>query len=369
MVVVEHPPLAGIAARADGRETRSELGPVAACADLFHDLRREQALAIDLALVQHQLSQPPKVTQTRGDAAACKGHALSIDRLIGILFDPHAPPQPVRGQFRHRLARDPADDPAQHVRVDGLVVEFVAVISLGLDLLQVFPIAVRPIVSLGFGQGACRCGVKPDIGVRIGIILGIFHARGHIHDLTDSRRGKGAVADFWNDVADKGRVVQCPFDHHDFGQKAGEGLGHRHDGMLAIFLQAAEVPLVDNLSLVQDQHPVGVIGIKRLFPGHRLVAVLRREGDGIDLRPQIRECGGRRIIQWHRRAYAAADLLGGQKLAQVAHGPAQPGKTEIDAVGLGDHLVFRRGKPLHPAQHVRIGILRGQRRGLRHHAL
>jgi hypothetical protein len=146
------PPLAGIAAGAEGREAR-RTWTVAASAILSTTSAGNRRVAVDLAAIQHQLAQPSQIAQARRDAAARKGHALAVDRLIGVLFHAHPAPEPLGGQLGHRLAGDAADDPAQHVGIDGLVVERVTVLALGLDLLQVFPIAVRPVIAAGLGSG------------------------------------------------------------------------------------------------------------------------------------------------------------------------------------------------------------------------
>ena len=61
-------------------------------------LGREQPLAIDLAAVQHQLPQAAQVAQPGRDTAPGKGHALAVDRLIGVLLGTHAAPEPLGGQ-------------------------------------------------------------------------------------------------------------------------------------------------------------------------------------------------------------------------------------------------------------------------------
>jgi hypothetical protein len=66
------------------------------------------------------------------------------------------------GRHRRSAARsviapgDAADDPAQHVGIDRAVVERRAVLAVALDLLEIGPIAVRPVVPLGLGQRAGR---------------------------------------------------------------------------------------------------------------------------------------------------------------------------------------------------------------------
>ena len=51
VLIVEHPPLAGVAGAAKSRESRAELVTVAAFTDSVDHLRREQAFAVYLTLV------------------------------------------------------------------------------------------------------------------------------------------------------------------------------------------------------------------------------------------------------------------------------------------------------------------------------
>ena len=166
VIVMEYPPLAGVAA-VGNRGEPSKLRRVAAGRDRLNHLCREQAFAVDHPAVQHQLPQTPEVTKTRGHTAAREWHALAVNRLISVLLCAHAAPDPFGGEVGHGLSCHRADHPAQHVRVDRLVVELCTVLASRLDLLEVFPVTVRAIVIFGLGQRAGCCGVEPDIGIGI----------------------------------------------------------------------------------------------------------------------------------------------------------------------------------------------------------
>ena len=101
VIVVEHPPLAGVAAVRDCREA-AELRLVTTCRDRLDHLGREQALAVDLAAVQHQLPESPEIAKTRRHAAAGEGHALAVDGLVGILLGAHTAARAVRRPDRSR---------------------------------------------------------------------------------------------------------------------------------------------------------------------------------------------------------------------------------------------------------------------------
>ena len=357
VVVVEHPPLALVAAVRDCR-IAAELRRITARPDPLDHLCGEQATAVDHALVQHQKAKPGQIAQAEIEAAARKGHTLSVDCLIGVLLCPHGAPQAGGCECCHGLPGYAADDPAQHVRVDGPVMERLAVPALGLHLRKVLPVAVRAVLALGFRERAGGSGIAPDIGGRISIVFREPDPRGHVHDLSDRRAAKGAARDLGNEVPDQSAVVQRALGHQDLGQKAGHGLGHRHCGVLAVFGQASEVALIDHAALVKHKNAVRVVGVKRGFPRHRLILTHGHKGQAIDPGAEIGKLDRRGVGQWNRCVQAAADLLGGQELPQVADRPSEPGKAEVDRLGLGDDLVLWRRKALHPAHDGGIGVLR-----------
>ena len=149
--IVEDPPLTCIAAVWDCGEP-TELVRIAAIADFGDNLRRENTLSINGAFVEHQQAKPPQVAQSGADAATGKGNTLAIDRLVSVLLGPHWPPQPFRCHIGYGLVGDTADNPAQHIGVDGLVMERIAMVAFGLHLLQIFPVPVWSFIVIRLGE-------------------------------------------------------------------------------------------------------------------------------------------------------------------------------------------------------------------------
>ena len=100
-----------------------------------------------------------------------------------------------------------------------------------------------------------------------------------------------------------------------FGQKPGEGLGHRHDGVLAVLFETAKVALIHHLALVYDEHAICVVGVERLFPCHLCGAVDGHEGQRVDLAGQVDQLETRR---------EAADRVGRAMVCALVHDRLSP---------------------------------------------
>ncbi|OQC35647.1 MAG: hypothetical protein BWX64_02371 [Acidobacteria bacterium ADurb.Bin051] len=222
---------------------------------------------------------------------------------------------------------------------------------------QVVEVAVRPGVPRGLRQRARRPRVGPDVGVRIRVLLAVVERRGHVHDLPHGGVPEGARRELGDEAAHRRRLVEPPLGHQDLGEQPGERLGHRHRGVAARLVEAAGVPLVDDLSLMEDQDAVGVVRRERRLPAHRLRAAEGRELHPVDPRVE-------RARERPRRAEPPAHLLRRHELPDMADRPAQLREAEVVGFRLHDEPVGRRRRTLHPAETHRIALRRTQPRRL-----
>ena len=106
---------------------------------------------------------------------------------------------------------------------------------------------------------------------------------------------------------------------------------------------------------MQDHDAVGVVGVQRLRPGHRVVAADRLKRHGVD----IGALGARQLGD---RAVAARDDARRHELAHVRERPALLRKARPAAVGEANELVRRRRRADHPAHDDGIAGARVERR-------
>ena len=181
----------------------------------------------------------------------------------------------------------------------------------------------------------------------IGVVLAEVQRRRHIHNLADGCRAESTPLEFRNNRRHQSSFIENPFGNKNFSQQASHRLRHRHGRVLASFIQASEVALVDDAPFMQDQDAVGVVGRQRLLPGHLSITTDRLERNRVDT-------GVRLARKRHRRAKTAADLRRRQEFPEMADRPAHLGEAEIIRIGLPDQLVRGRWKSLHPSQRLRV---------------
>ncbi len=130
VLIVEKPPHAAVAAAFQRRVAGfSKRFLATAAANIGYHVRRKEPLAVELALVEHQLADAAEITEARAQTAAREGRALAVDGYVGILLGTHVPPDALRQQLGHFQAGNAGYDPAEGVGVDRLVVKRVAVIT------------------------------------------------------------------------------------------------------------------------------------------------------------------------------------------------------------------------------------------------
>jgi hypothetical protein len=143
--------------------------------------------------------------------------------------------------------------------------------------------AGRPGIVGRARQHPAGADVMPDFGALVGVVLGVFHAGGHIHDLAHRGVAIGRVGKFGDIFRHQCIVVEAAFRNQHRAERAEERLGdgHRHVG--GVRAHHAEVTLVDNPPPVQHDDRVGVVGLQRLCPAHPVGAAERLERQGIDV--------------------------------------------------------------------------------------
>ena len=113
--------------------------------------------------------------------------------------------------------------------------------------------------------------------------------------------------------------------------------------MLALRLEHAGISLINNLSAVQDNNPVGICGGKRILPVHRNRLAERQE---LELAQGLDFAAG----QCLNRANATSNLGCRDQLAKIRKTPAQTRKRVSTAIRKLNQLVRGGWRPDHPAQ-------------------
>lgn len=113
-------------------------------------------------------------------------------------------------------------------------------------------------------------------------------AGGHVHQLAHGSVAERRHGQFGHVLSHLAGGVELTFGHQKRRQCAGKGLGNRHGGMLPLGLQHAEVALIHHPPSMENDDPIGVIGLKRRFPGHWRATPKRDEGQRIDAFARVR---------------------------------------------------------------------------------
>ena len=358
MVVVRDPPHVLVRPAGQQRVARlGEGGALAAARDLGHRRGRDRLLPVHAAAVAHGLAEARQVAQRGVEPAAAGFGAHAVDHEVRILLGTDALPDLLAQQFGQGLVAGAAQDPRQHLGVDRLVGEGIAMRAVLLQGLEEVVEGLRARVVGALRQHAPGAGVVPDLGLGIGIVLRVLHADGHVHHLAHRGVAIGGAGHL-GQVARHGRGgVELAFGHEDGRQRADEGLGDRHREVRPLRRQRAGIAFEHHLPAVQHEDAVGVGACEHLLEVQVLAAADRLEAHlpGIDRR------GGRG--QGLRGAGAAPHVGGGHQLADVREGPARARVHVAARVVEGDEPVRRRREALHPAQCLDRGGGRvGQRR-------
>ena len=211
-----------------------------------------------------------------------------------------------------------------------------------LDRLEEGEVAARAGVVGGRWQRAAGAGVGPDVGLGVGVVLGVVQRGGHVEHLAQGGVAEGAVGELRHQLADEGSFVERALGHQRFADQPGDRFGHRHHAVQGGLVQAAGVALVDDPAAMQHQQPVGAIDREGLVPGHRRVAVGGPEAHLVDRRVEgVGEGAG--------GVGSAAYPRGGHQLAEVTDRPAELVAGEVVLVGEADGALLRRREALHPA--------------------
>uniref|UniRef100_A0A0N4Z3R7 DUF6285 domain-containing protein n=1 Tax=Parastrongyloides trichosuri TaxID=131310 RepID=A0A0N4Z3R7_PARTI len=307
-------------ARQSGVAGAGEGGRAGAGRDVANHGGRHDPAAVEDPLVAHHFAEAAEVAQLHVEPACGEAGAGGIDLDIGVALHPHRLPEAVAEHLGQGLAADARDQPAHDLGVDRLIGEgppMLAGLGQGLEVVEGGPGAVVVRRTRHRAPGAQE---GDDVGVRVGIDLGIGKARGHIHHLAHGGVAKGAVGQF-GDVAPHRRVaVELALGDQHGRRRTGEGLAHRMDDMLAIRRKGAEIALIDDLAPVQDDDAVGVVGVQRLGPGHRGVAAQGCEPDLVQIVPKAPWQDASRFV-------AARNLGGWHEVAPVREAPPKLGEA------------------------------------------
>ena len=183
-----HPPLRTIAPARHGRV--AGLGEVflpRSARDLVHHRCRNDPLPVELATIAHHLADPGQIAQAEVHAAATRRHPDRIDDDVRVFLHAHLPPDALGDQLRHRLARYALHDPREHFGVAGLVRKRRPMLTLLLQRREKVNDRARPVIPLRRLSIPCSDAIGPHLCFGIDIVLRIFDADRHIHDLPHAR--------------------------------------------------------------------------------------------------------------------------------------------------------------------------------------
>ncbi len=195
-----------------------------------------------------------------------------------VLLRAHRHPDAIGQQISQRhAARAPADE-GQHVGIDGLVGEGLAVLALLLLRAQEIEDVGRAFIARRDRRHAVRAPQPPDVGIPVGINLGVFEARGHIHRLVHARVAERAGLQLGDIVRDRRLRIDLALGDQNAGERAGERFRHRHPDMRLVRLQRAEIALVDQPAPVQHRDAVRIGLLEHPRKRHR--PPVHRDGFG-----------------------------------------------------------------------------------------
>ena len=333
------------------RLVAGELRLVAGLGDFQRHRFRDHLLAVELALVADHLSEAGEVAQCGVQSAAAGFGADRIHHEIGVVLGAELLPDFFRQQVRQRLAGRALDDPRQHLGVGGLVGERLAVLAFLLQLDEEFVERARAGIVGRQRHHAAGARIVEHFGLRIGVVLRVFDADGHIHHFAHGGVAVGRVLQLGDILDDLCVGIELAFRNQHRRQRADEGFRHRKGDVRLVRIAGAEIFLVDDLALVQHQQAVG-IGQRRHVAEGDLFAVHGGDGNLVDVLLGAR--------QLHDRAFAARDVRGRRQFADVAERPARAGEFAARTVAEAHDLVRRRRKTLHDLVGDGIGLRRGR---------
>ena len=179
----------------------------------------------------------------------------------------------------------------------------------------------------------------------VGIVLDIFQARGHVHDLAHGRVGIGGIREFRHVLCYERGGVDLAFGREHRRQRADERFRDRKREVLLFRRQLAEVTLVDDTAAMHDDDAIRPGFCERFGPRARLAIHVR-------VRHRIEVLfGARKFVSL---ACAPRHFCGRQELAHVTERPARVRKFQVGGVGPACELVGRRREPRHDSCHFRI---------------
>ena len=194
--------------------------------DALGDGLRQYLLAVIPAPLQDHLAKARGVGGGDIEAAAVHFLALVIQPHVPVPFRAQPLPDSLLQLPAHRLAADPAGEPAQGIRVGGDVKEGLAMGPLGLAQAgQVFIDAVRALVSCGWCGDAEYVAVLPDVGARVGIVFAEFQAGGHVQHLLHGGICEGTALQLGQIVLHGQRRINGALFYQAERQHADEGFG------------------------------------------------------------------------------------------------------------------------------------------------
>ena len=151
------------------------------------------------------------------------------------------------------------------------------------------PLIQRPYVEQVGGKH-----VLHDARVGIGT-LGVVNCRGHVQRLLHAGTIPGTALQFRHVLGDGRTGIELAGLDQVGGNQAGEGFGHRPQGMAPLFDHPVGVVFIDDLAAMQHQQAVDITAV--LVVGQRdCVAIAVRDGDAGEVhagRFQRRRCRAR----------------------------------------------------------------------------
>ena len=335
--VVRHPPHVAVAVTGQQRVTGfGKFGGVFAPLAVGHHGLGNDLLARIRAAATHHLAKTCHVPQRCAQTAAAKGHTDRIDTDEGVFLAAEFLPDAFAEHFGQALPGDAFHDPAHELGVDGFVGESLTVFPFFLEGEEEVVEGFGAVVVCAAGAKTTGARVVPNVGLGVGIQLGIEHADLHVHHLTQGGVGIGGVGHFRHVMRDEFLVVQHAFMHQRGAQCGGVRLGDREAGMWGVGLHRALVFFIHAAALVQHHDGVGVGVGQAAGPDARAalhVGELQRIDGAL--------AGGIDGTQVTWGPDAAPHIDGGHQLPHVRECPAVLRKTQKSVISKTDLFVCR----------------------------